>query len=129
MRTTLPVAVLALALTMASTSASAETISGTTLRIVVMDETHAVLPHAVVTVYTLDGNPGVRATADEHGIVYLPNVAPGLTQIVASFPGFAPALDKATLKAGDNKATVMLHLAPVVEKVTVTPIQQPRNRS
>ena len=64
---------------------------------------------------------GVRATADEHGVVYLPAVATGLTQIVASYPGFSPTLEKATLKTGDNTETVKLRLAPVVEKVTVKP--------
>jgi hypothetical protein len=101
-------------------TASAET-SPATLRLVVVDQTNAVLPHATVSIYTLDGNPGVRATADEHGVVYLPVVSAGLTQIVASYPGFAPSLKKATLRSGDNRGTVKLHLAPVVEKVTVKP--------
>jgi hypothetical protein len=105
---------------MTASAASAET-SRATLRLVVVDQTNAVLPHATVSIYSLDGNPGVRATADEHGVVYLPAVAAGLTQIVASYPGFSPSLEKTTLKSGENRGTVKLHLAPVVEKVTVTP--------
>jgi hypothetical protein len=101
-------------------AASAETRQAT-LRLVVVDQTNAVLPHATVSVYTLDGNPGVRATADEHGIVYLPSIASGLTQIVASYPGFSPSLSKTTLKAGENQGTIKLRLAPIVEKVTVRP--------
>ena len=73
--------------------------------------------------------PGVRATADEHGIVYLPSMAAGLTQIVASYPGFSPSLEKATLKAGENVETVKLRLAPVVEKVTVRPTSSSSDRS
>ena len=120
MRLTHALAALLLIAPLTVSAASAET-SPATLRLVVVDQTNAVLPHATVSIYTLDGNPGVRATADEHGVVYLPSVAAGLTQIVASFPGFSPSLEKTTLKAGDNRGTVKLHLAPVVEKVTVKP--------
>ena len=120
MRLTHALAALLLIAPMTVSTASAET-SQATLRLLVVDQTNAVLPHATVSIYTLDGNPGVRATADEHGVVYLPVVATGLTQIVASYPGFSPTLEKATLKAGDNAETVKLHLAPVVEKVTVKP--------
>lgn len=120
MRLTHALAALLLIAPMTASAASAET-SQATLRLVVVDQTNAVLPHATVSIYTLDGNPGVRATADEHGVVYLPAVAAGLTQIVASYPGFSPALEKTTLKSGDNRGTVKLHLAPVVEKVTVKP--------
>ena len=105
---------------MTISTASAEAPQAT-LRLLVVDQTNAVLPHATVSIYTLDGSPGVAATADEHGIVYLPAVATGMTQIVASYPGFSPALEKATLKAGENVETVKLRLAPVVEKVTVKP--------
>jgi hypothetical protein len=89
------------------------------LQLRVVDQTNAVLPHASVTIFTLDGKPGVTATADDKGQVVFPTVAPGVTQIVAKFPGFATSVDKATLKAGDNTQTVTLHLAPVSEKVTV----------
>ena len=120
MRLTHALAALLLTAPMTISTASAET-SQATLRLLVVDQTNAVLPHATVSIYTLDGNPGVRATADEHGVVYLPAVSAGLTQIVASYPGFSPSLEKATLKSGDNVETVKLHLAPVVEKVTVRP--------
>jgi len=113
---------------MTVSTASAETAQAT-LRLLVVDQTNAVLPHATVSIYTLDGQPGVRATADEHGIVYLPAVPAGLTQIVASYPGFSPSLAKATLKAGENLETVKLRLAPVVEKVTVRPTSNGNDRS
>ena len=128
MRLTHALAALLLVAPVCLPTASAETPQAT-LRLVVVDQTNAVLPHATVSIYTLDGQPGVRATADEHGIVYLPSMAAGLTQIVASYPGFSPSLAKATLKAGDNLETVKLRLAPVVEKVTVRPTSNSSDRS
>ena len=120
MRLTHALAALLLVAPMTASTASAETPQAT-LRLLVVDQTNAVLPHATVSIYTLDGNPGILATADEHGIVYVPAVATGMAQIVASYPGFSPSLAKATLKAGENAETVKLRLAPVVEKVTVKP--------
>ena len=99
--------------------ASAHTDTRAKLQVRIVDQTNAVLSHATVTLFTLDGNPGVTLTSDEKGIVLFPSVASGLTQIVVKYPGFSPAIDKATLKAGDNTQTVMLHLAPFSEKVTV----------
>ena len=128
MRLTHALAALLLVAPVCLPTASAETPQAT-LRLLVVDQTNAVLPHATVSIYTLDGQPGVRATADEHGIVYLPSMAAGLTQIVASYPGFSPSLEKATLKAGDNLETVKLRLAPVVEKVTVRPTSNSSDRS
>ena len=98
-------------------TAQAETRAKLQLRVV--DQTNAVLPHASVTIYTLDGKPGVTATADDKGVVVFPTVPAGLTQIVAKFPGFATSVDKTTLKAGNNAQTVTMHLAPVSERVTV----------
>jgi hypothetical protein len=107
---------------------SAQAGSRAKLQLRVVDQTNAVLPHATVTIYTLDGNPGVTATADEMGMVVFPTVATGMTQIVAKFPGFSPSADKAVLKAGSNVQTVKLHLAPITEKVTVR-ATAPSNRS
>jgi hypothetical protein len=107
---------------------SAQAGSRARLQLRVVDQTNAVLPHATVTIYTLDGNPGVTATADEKGMVVFPTVATGMTQIVAKFPGFSPSADRTTLKAGSNVQTVKLHLAPISEKVTVR-ATAPSNRS
>ena len=128
MRLTHALAALLLVAPVCLPTASADT-PPATLRLLVVDQTNAVLPHATVSIYTLDGQPVVRATADEHGIVYLPSMAAGLTQIVASYPGFSPSLEKATLKVGDNLETVKLRLAPVVEKVTVRPTSNSSDRS
>ena len=94
---------------------------GTQARIQVraVDQTSAALPHATVTIFTLDGEPGVTATADDKGVVVFPAVATGLTEIVVKFPGFSPYIGKATVEPGDNAQTAILHLAPVSEEVTV----------
>jgi len=89
------------------------------LRLVIVDQTNAVLSHAAVPVYTADGNASVRTVADESGVVYLPAIATGPTQIVASYPGFSPSLEQTRLKTGYNASAVKLLIAPVVETVTV----------
>ena len=103
---------------------SAQTYTPATLQLVVVDETDARLPHATVTIYTPDGHRGVRATADALGVIWVPDLAPGEARIVASAPGFAPALEQATLQRGYNAETMMLQLAPLTETVdvTVTPV-------
>ncbi|HEX5109553.1 MAG TPA: carboxypeptidase-like regulatory domain-containing protein [Vicinamibacterales bacterium] len=84
-----------------------------------VDQTNAVLPRATVTLFTLDGNPGVTATADDSGVVVFPALATGLAEIVVRFPGFSPYIDKATIEPGDNARAAVLRLAPVNEVVTV----------
>jgi hypothetical protein len=98
---------------------SAQAGSRAKLQLRVVDQTNAVLPHATVTIYTLDGKPGMTATADDKGMVVFPAVATGVTQIVARYPGFTNSIEKTSLKAGANVQTVKLHLAPLSEKVTV----------
>jgi hypothetical protein len=78
------------------------------LRLLIVDQNNAALPHATVTIYTLDGNPGVTVTADENGVATFSPVAVGLTEIVAKSKGFSPYIDKATLTAGDNMQTLTL---------------------
>jgi hypothetical protein len=124
MRTRILATQLLLALPILAT-ASAEPAGKATLRLVIVDQTNAVLSHAAVTIYTADGNASVRAVADESGVVYLSAIATGPTQIVASYPGFSPSLEKTMIKAGYNASAVKLLVAPVVEKVTVV---APRTR-
>ena len=69
---------------------------------------HAV-PGATVTIYTLDGNPGITLTADERGVAFFPALPAGMAQIHARFAGFAPYIEKTTLQDGDNAQTVTLH--------------------
>ena len=78
------------------------------LRLLLVNQQNAALPHATVTVYTLDGKPGVTVTADDKGIALFPSIATGLAQIVAKSSGLAPYIDKTTVKSGMNTQTVVL---------------------
>ena len=69
------------------------------------------MPGATVTIYTLDGNPGVTVQADAQGVATFESVAPGLTQVVTRAGGFGASIRKMTLRAGDNAGTVTLHRA------------------
>ena len=112
-------ALLPLAAALLQLPATAQAETQAQLRVRVVDQTNAVLPRATVTIFTLDGNPGVTATADDKGVVVFPAVSAGLTEIVVKFPGFSPYIGKATLEPGDNAQTAALRLAPVIEEVTV----------
>jgi Carboxypeptidase regulatory-like domain len=113
------VALLAASLVQTPLAAQARS-SAAELRLRVVDQTGAVLPQATVTIYTLDGNPGITVTADEHGVASFRALPSGLSEIVARFPGFTPYIEGAKLKPGKNQATVALRLAPVTELVSVT---------
>jgi len=81
------------------------------LRLLIVDQNNAALPRATVTIYTLDGNPGVTVTADDKGVATFAPVAAGLTEIVAKSKGFSPYIDKTIVKAGENSQTVTLRAA------------------
>ena len=78
------------------------------LRLVVVDQNQDVVRNATVTVFTLDGNLGVTATADEKGVVVFPDLPAGMAQIYARTPGHAPFIEKATLRRGENAQTATL---------------------
>jgi hypothetical protein len=82
------------------------------LRLVIVDQANAVIPAATVTVYTVDGNPGLTVTADEKGVATFPTLPVGMTQIHARFPGHAPYIEATTLKRGDNAMTLTLPSRP-----------------
>jgi hypothetical protein len=71
-----------------------------------------------VTVFTLDGNPGVTATADRNGVVVFETLPAGLTQIYARTTGYAPFIEKTTLRRGKNAQTVSLQAVAEVETGT-----------
>jgi hypothetical protein len=115
-------ALAALLLTTASVlqiPASAQADTRAQLRLLVVDQTNAALPGATVTIFTLDGNPGVTVTADKKGVAVFPALATGLAEIVAKSPGLAPYIEKTTLQSGVNTQTVTLELPRFEEKVTV----------
>ena len=78
------------------------------LRLVVVDQNNVALPHATVTLYGLDGKPGVTMTADEKGVALFPAVSTGMTQIVAKHAGFAPHIDKTIVQPGSRSQTITL---------------------
>ena len=79
------------------------------LRLRVVNDRNVALAGAAVTIYTLDGNPGVTVTADADGVATFPAVSVGLTQVVAKASSFTPYIDKMTLQAGENARTLTLH--------------------
>lgn len=81
------------------------------LQLLVVDQAQAPLARAAVTVYTLDGRPGVTVKTDTQGHAVWPDVATGTTQIVAKAAGYQTSIDKVTLHVGDNTRTVTLHVA------------------
>ena len=93
-----------------SASVLAEPARAAQFQVKVVDGRNTSLPGASVTIYTLDGNPGVTATADAQGVARFESVAPGMTQVVVRSDRFAASIDKVTLDAGDNTRIVRLHL-------------------
>ena len=93
-----------------SSAVLAEPARAAQFQVQVVDGRNTSLAGASVTIYTLDGNPGVTATADAKGVARFESVSPGLAQVVVRSDRFAPSLDKVTLVAGDNTRTVRLHL-------------------
>lgn len=88
---------------------SAETAAPAQLRLLVVNQQNVALPHATVTIYTLDGKPGVTVKADDKGVAVFPAVSAGMTQIVAKSSGFSPFIDKTIVQPGVNTQTVTLH--------------------
>jgi hypothetical protein len=110
MRTHTAVAALLIAVATMSSAVFAEP-ARAQLHVQVVSERNASLAGATVTIYTLDGKPGVSAKADAQGVATFESVTPGLTQVVVSSERFASSIDKVTLRAGDNASTVTLHAA------------------
>ncbi len=77
------------------------------LRLTIVDETHAPVPNALVTVYTIRGPRTVRA--DEKGAVVIADLPAELTQVWARTPGNLSGAEATRLKAGTNNQTLTLH--------------------
>ena len=61
--------------------AGAQTRTHAQLRLLVVDQNNVVLPSATVTLFTLDGNPGVTVTADKKGVAGFPATTVGMAAI------------------------------------------------
>jgi len=89
--------------------ASAHANTSCQLQLLVVDQANVPVPNATVTVYTLDGNPGVTAKADANGKVVFPKLGSGMAQVVARASGYESYIAKTTLETGQNAQTVKLH--------------------
>jgi hypothetical protein len=78
------------------------------LQLRVVDRANLPLSSATVTVYTLDGNPGVTAKTDAEGKVVFTKLGSGMAQVVARANGYSVYIEKTTLQAGENMQTVKL---------------------
>ena len=107
--TTVLSTLLLLTATLGHVPAFAEGESRASLRLVVVDQTNAVVPSATVTIYTLDGNPGITVTADDKGVAVFPSLPTGMAQIHARRQGLKPYIEKTTLHGGENAETVTLY--------------------
>jgi hypothetical protein len=63
------------------------------LRLIVVDQANAALPAAAVTIYTVDGNPGMDVTADANGVVVVPSLPVGFAQICGRERPFRPMVN------------------------------------
>jgi hypothetical protein len=90
---------------------SAEATAPAELRLLVVNQQNAALPHATVTIYTLDGKPGVTIKADDKGVALFPAVSTGLTQIVVKSSGFSQGVEKTVVQPGVNTHTLTLRVA------------------
>jgi len=114
-----------------STSAAAQPASGdAALRIVVADQTGAVIVGARVTIVAAEpGGAPIETLTDERGEALFRAVTPGRYAVRAEFPGFEPRqLEEIRLRAGSNTRREMrLPIARHAEDLTVG--QDPRDRA
>lgn len=102
----------------AAVPAFAQTPAQSQLRVVVVDETGAGIPAAMIVVTPSTG-AAVTLSTDERGLAVSPALAPGATRLHVEFPGFEPLDDTFTLARGAVNRTVTLTIAGVTEDVVV----------
>ena len=88
------------------------------LRIVVLDQTGAGIPAAVVTV-TAAGAAPVKIVADEHGVATIPALPAAAAQLHVEAGGFTSRDMPVTLRRGANNQTVTLTIEGFQEQVVV----------
>jgi len=110
MRTKIAFAAFVLSITslIPASPVQAETGDRAQLQVVVVDQVNVGLPAATVTIFTLDGNPGITVKADKKGVVSFPKLPVGLAQIRVVSPGLAPYIEAITLTGGATTQTVTL---------------------
>ena len=90
------------------------------LRLVIVDQTGAGIPGAMITVTPQGaGAKVVTATSDERGLATLPDLVLGNAQIHVEFPGFLPTDMPLNLRRGANNKNVELKIEGFSEQVVV----------
>jgi hypothetical protein len=116
--------------TVRNVPAFAQTPRDTSVRVVVSDQTGAVIINAKVTLQPTDPTgAAVEGVTDERGEAVFSGLSAGRYAIRAEFPGFEPrTLDEVRVRAGSNTRREMkLSLAKIAEDVQVG--QDPRDRA
>jgi hypothetical protein len=108
----------ALALFIASPVLAQTSTTDAQLRLVIVDQTGAVIPAATVTVKQAAGEP-VVFVSDEHGVA-TSALTPGAATVQVEFPGFLPFEAPLTLRRGATNETVTLEIEGFTQEVTVT---------
>ena len=88
------------------------------LRLVVLDQTGAGIPAAVVTV-TVSGAAPVTVAVDERGVANIPSLPIAAAQLHVEAGGFTPRDLPVTLRRGANNQTVTLTIEGFQEQVQV----------
>jgi hypothetical protein len=78
------------------------------VRLVIVDQTGAGIPAAMVTLTPQSSGQTLTATSDERGLATLPDVALGVAQLHVEFPGFLPTDMQLTLRRGANNQTKLM---------------------
>ena len=104
-----------------SVEASAQSTSAT-LSGMIVDEQHAAVRDAAVTLANLDTGAARTTSSDGVGAFHLAGLAPGQYELQVTRSGFAPTIQRPiVLTVGEEgRNEVMLRLASVDQKVTVT---------
>jgi outer membrane receptor for ferrienterochelin and colicin len=88
------------------------------LRLVVVDETGAGIPSAMVVVTPATGD-ALTFNTDDRGLAVSPALTPGAVKLHVEFPGFDPFEESVTLQRGAVNRTITLKISGVVEEVVV----------
>ncbi len=116
------------AVALATASVSAQAPSQAQLRLVVVDQTGAGIPAAVITITPASGAP-VTVTANERGLANAPALPLGTVTVHIEYPGFETSDTTVTLRRGGNNETVTLAIAGVQEDVVVNDTSSLDDRS
>jgi len=90
------------------------------LRLVIVDQTGAGIPGAMISVKPQGAGQAVTAMSDERGLATIPDLALGAAQVHVEFPGFLPTDMPLALRRGANNQNVELKIEGFQEQVTVS---------